>query len=208
MFPLPKIYPITDTRLSGLSLVEQVRKLIAGGAKLVQLRDKNASPRDFYEQAVECVRIAHEHSVRVIINDRVDIALTANADGVHLGQDDMPPENARVLLGVNAIIGFSTHSVEQAKRAKDLPIDYIAVGPIFATATKENPDPVVGLDGLNAVKAVGGDMPIVAIGGINETNIHSVFAAGGDSAAIIGSVISDPEKITSQFARLSLLIDN
>ena len=136
MLSLPKIYPITDIRLSGLSHVEQVRKLIAGGATFVQFRDKRSSPREFYKQAVECVRIAHDQNVQIIINDRVDIALAAKADGVHLGQDDMPPEKARILLGAAAIIGFSTHSVEQVKLAASFPIDYIAIGPIFATSTK------------------------------------------------------------------------
>jgi thiamine-phosphate pyrophosphorylase len=207
MFSLPKIYPITDTRLSGLSHVEQVQKLIAGGAELIQLRDKHASPREFYKQAVECVRIAHDQNVRIIVNDRADIALAAKADGVHLGQDDMPPEKARVLLGDKAIIGFSTHSVEQAKLAARLPIDYIAIGPIFATKTKENPDPIVGLDGLRDVKTTVGNLPVVAIGGIDESNLHEVFAAGADSAAMIGTIASDAEQIASQMARLTSLID-
>ncbi len=199
---LPKIYPITDTRLSGLSHVEQFQRLITGGATLIQLRDKHAAPRDFYEQAVECVRIARESGVRIIINDRADIALAAKADGVHLGQDDMPPSKARVLLGENAVIGFSTHSVEQAKRAVGFPIDYLAIGPIFATTTKKNPDPIVGFDGLRALKAAIGSLPVVAIGGINETNVHSVFDAGADSVAIVSSIVSDAEKITANMVRL------
>lgn len=208
MFPLPKIYPITDTRLSGISHVEQVQKLIAGGATLIQLRDKDATPRDFYEEAVKCVRIAHEHDVCIIINDRADIALAAKADGLHLGQDDMPPEKARDLLGRGAIIGFSTHSVEQAKLAAGFPIDYIAIGPIFATATKEKPDPIIGFDGLKAVKAAVRDVPLVAIGGINVTNFSEVLAAGADSAAMIGAIVSNAEKISSQLTRLNTLVDH
>lgn len=207
MFSLPKIYPITDTRLSGLSHVEQVQKLIAGGATLIQLREKFASPLDFYEQAVECVRIAHKRNVRIIINDRADITLAAKADGVHIGQDDLPPETARILLDENAIIGFSAHTVEQAKRALSLPIDYIAIGPIFATSTKENPDPIVGLEGLKAVKAAVGNLPVVAIGGIDESNLREVFAAGAYSAAIIGAICSDAEQIASQMTQLISLID-
>lgn len=176
--------------------------LIDGGATLIQLRDKQASPRQLYEQAVECVRIADEHDVRIIINDRADIALAAKAGGVHLGQDDMPPDSARILLGEKAIIGYSTHSVEQARLAADLPIDYIAIGPIFSTSTKEDPDPVVGLDGLKAVKAVVGDLKVVAIGGINDMNIASVFAAGADSAAVIGGIVSNGGKITARIAHL------
>lgn len=207
MFSLPKIYPITDTRLSGLSHVEQVQQLIAGGATLIQLREKFASPLDFYGQAVECVRIAHKRNVRVIINDRADITLAAKADGVHIGQDDLPPETARILLGENSIIGFSAHTVVQAKRALSLPIDYIAIGPIFATSTKENPDPIVGLEGLKAVKAAVGNLPVVAIGGIDESNLREVFAVGADSAAIIGAICSDAEQIASQMTQLISLID-
>lgn len=207
MLSLPKIYPITDIRLSGLSHVEQVRKLIAGGATFVQLRDKRSSPRQFYEQVVECVRIAHDQNVQIIINDRVDIALVAKADGVHLGQDDMPPEKARIVLGAAAIIGFSTHSVEQVKLAASLPIDYVAIGPIFATSTKENPDPLVGLDGLVAVKTAAGNRPVVAIGGINEANLRDVFDVGADSAAMIGAIVSAADQITSQMNHLTSLID-
>lgn len=207
MLSLPKIYPITDIRLSGLSHVEQVRKLIAGGATFVQLRDKRSSPRQFYEQVVECVRIAHDQNVQIIINDRVDIALVAKADGVHLGQDDMPPEKARILLGAAAIIGFSTHSVEQVKLAASLPIDYVAIGPIFATSTKENPDPLVGLDGLVAVKAAAGNRPVVAIGGINQANLCDVFDVGADSVAMIGAIVSAADQITSQMNHLTSLID-
>ena len=206
-FKLPKIYPITDVQISRLSHAEQVLRLIVGGATLIQLRNKHASPREFYEQAVECVRIAHDQNVCIIINDRADIALAAKADGVHLGQDDMPPEKARVLLGDNAIIGFSTHSVEQAKRAADLPVDYIAIGPIFATTTKQDPDPIVGLDGLKVVKEAVENLPVVAIGGIDEVNLLSVFAAGADSAAMIGAIVSNAEQITSQMTRLTSLID-
>lgn len=209
MLPLPRIYPITDIRLSGVSHVEQVQKLIGGGAKMIQLRDKHTSPRELYEQAVECVRIAREHHVRIIINDRADIALAAKADGVHLGQDDMPPERARFLLGKTAIIGFSTHCIEQAKLAVNLPIDYIAIGPIFATSTKQDPDPVVGLDGLAAVKGAIRDLPVVAIGGISEANLRSVFDAGADSAAMIGAVVSNPAEIASKMALLnSMTVDS
>lgn len=207
MFVLPKIYPITDTRLSGISHVEQVQKLIAGGARLIQLRDKHSAPLEFYEQAVQCVRIAHDREVSIIINDRVDIALAAKADGVHLGQDDLPPEIARVLLSENAIIGHSTHSLKQVKLAADLPIDYIAIGPIFETSTKEDPDPIVGLDGLKAVKSTVGDLPLVAIGGIDEMNIRNVISAGADSVAMIGSIVSNDEQISTRLQHLAALAD-
>ena len=187
---LPKIYPITDERISGIAHAEQVRLLIAGGATLIQLREKYAGTRAFYESAAAAVAIAREHDVSIIINDRVDIALALKT-GVHLGQDDLPPDEARALLGPDAIIGFSTHSIEQARTAMKYPIDYIAVGPVFQTNTKQDHDPVIGLDGLKAVRNII-DRPLVAIGGINEGNVAEVFAAGADSAAMIGAVIAQP----------------
>ena len=173
---------------------------------MIQLREKYASPRDFYESAAEAVEIAKPRGARIIINDRVDIALALKADGVHLGQDDMPPEMARSILGDSAIIGFSTHSVEQARGAMNLPVDYIAYGPIFPTQTKEDPDEVVGLESLCEVRDATGDRPLVAIGGINENNLLSVLDTGVDSAVMIGALVSDPAKIEgrmSEFASLS-----
>ena len=202
MLTLPRIYPITDVRLSGLSHAEQVKRLIAGGALLIQLREKHARARDFYEAAAEAINIARPLGVKIVINDRVDIALALKADGVHLGQDDMPPEMARSILGNNAIIGFSTHSLDQARAASLLPIDYMAFGPIFPTKTKDDPDDTVGLDGLHEVRQAIGDLPIVAIGGINEKNVRVVIDAGADSAAMIASIVSEPAKIASQMSKL------
>ena len=138
-FELPKLYPITDRRLSGLSHAEQVARLCEGGARLVQLREKHLSPREFYREAEDALRVARGRGAKLIINDRADIALALGADGVHLGQDDMPPEAARALLGEGAIIGFSTHGLEQSVAAARLPVDYVAIGPVFATSSKENP---------------------------------------------------------------------
>jgi thiamine-phosphate pyrophosphorylase len=195
---LPKLYPITDARLSGLPHREQVRRLSAGGATLIQLREKQKSPREFYREAEEAKRLADTLGVRLIINDRVDIALALKASGVHLGQDDLSPIAARELLGERAIIGFSTHTVEQAIAAAQLPVDYIAIGPIFETSSKENPDPVVGLDGLKRVKQAVGQIPLVAIGGIGRENIREVLAAGADSIAVINLLLSDPAGIEAR----------
>jgi thiamine-phosphate pyrophosphorylase len=194
-FTLPALYPITDVRLSGLSHAEQVERLIAGGATLIQLREKHASPRDFYKDAEAALRIAHGHGVRIIINDRVDLALALRADGVHLGQDDLPPTAARELLGKNAIIGYSTHNIAQAKDALSLPIDYLAIGPVYSTSSKENPDPVVGIDGLRSVRLAVGGLPLVAIGGITRARASEVLAAGADSIACISELLSPPENI-------------
>jgi thiamine-phosphate pyrophosphorylase len=200
-FRLPRLYPITDTRLSGLSQAEQVRRMIAGGAKLIQLREKHASPAEFYQAAEKAIEIAHSEGVKIIINDRVDIALALKADGVHLGQDDLPPAEARKVLGDKAIIGFSTHNMEQVRAALELPVDYLAFGPVFTTTTKENPDPVTGLELLALIRQALGDPPpkgLVAIGGINETNFRDVFAAGANSAAIISAVVSHPDSISGR----------
>lgn len=200
---LPRIYPITDTRLTGLSHTEQVEKLIAGGAKFIQLREKYAPAKDFYEDAKLAIEIARRKSVKIIINDRADIALALKADGVHLGQDDLPPEKVREILGENAIIGFSTHNLEQIARAVKLPIDYAAIGPVFATTTKENPDEIVGIESVKRVREAVGDFPLVAIGGITAENFREVFEAGADSLAIIKSVLFPPEKIAENLRSFS-----
>ena len=207
-FELPHIYPITDRRLSGLSHVEQVEKLIRGGATLIQLREKDASPADFYRAAESVIKIAQKGGVKVIINDRVDIALAVKADGVHLGQDDLPPERARAILGEHAIIGFSTHTLDQAVAAIGLPIDYIAIGPVFETRTKLDPDAVVGLDGLRQVRKLVGDFPLVAIGGISSENLRSVFDAGADAAAMVGAIVSDAAAIEGQMSDFMALASN
>jgi thiamine-phosphate pyrophosphorylase len=202
-FRLPKIYPITDPYISGISHLEQVTRLIRGGATLIQLRDKHAAPADFYAAAEECVALARQHGVMIIINDRVDIAKAATADGVHLGQDDMPASAARTLLGENAVVGLSTHSVNQADEARHLPVDYIAIGPIFFTKTKSDPEPAVGVDGVRSARSVIGEIPLVAIGGINKDNINDVLRAGAHSAALINALIGDADAIT---ARINFLL--
>ena len=195
---LPKIYPITDTRIAKISHVAQVEKLIEGGATFIQLREKYASPEDFYEAAQLALEYARKRGVKIIINDRVDIALALKADGVHLGQDDLPPEEARKILGGKAIIGFSTHNLEQAIHAAKLPVDYLAIGPIYATATKKNPDQTIGLEGIRTVGKAVGDFPLVVVGGINYRNLPEIFESGADSAAIISDLIGEPDKITQK----------
>lgn len=191
------LYAITDRNISGLSHAEQVSRLIDGGALRIQLREKTLSTREFFDDAAKAVEIAHRHGVKIVINDRVDLAMAVGADGVHLGQDDLPPRAARDLLGPDALIGFSTHSVEQAIAAIKLPVNYIAIGPVFATTTKENPDAVVGLEGLAAVRSAIGDFPLVAIGGITHENFDSVLQAGADSVAVISAVLRPSDAIAS-----------
>jgi thiamine-phosphate pyrophosphorylase len=195
---LPKIYPITDRDISGLSHLEQVRRLVEGGTNLIQLRDKAADAGNFYRDVVETISFARPRGVRIIVNDRVDISLAARADGVHIGQDDLPVEHARMLLGGEAMIGLSTHSLEQARAAIHSPVDYIAIGPIFETSTKGAADKVVGLAGLRSVREAVGEFPLVAIGGIDRTNALSVLEAGADSVAVISDLLSDPEDIVAR----------
>ena len=180
-----RVYPITDRQLSQLSHAQQVGKLVEADAPLIQLREKIDSPAEFYNHAAAALQVARAHGVALIINDRADLALALQADGVHLGQDDLPPEAARRLLGDNAVIGYSTHSLSQALEVPKLPVDYIAIGPIFQTSTKENPSPVVGLDGLRVVREAIGKLPLVAIGGITPANIEEVIEAGADAVAMI-----------------------
>ena len=196
-FRLPRVYALTDVQLSGLSHANQVALLSAGGATLIQLRDKQAPALQLYEHAIAAVAAAEKNGAQLIINDRTDLALAARAHGVHLGQDDMPPEAARRLLGNEAVIGYSTHNVDQALKALALPIDYIAIGPIFKTSSKTDTFPTLGLEGLKAVRKVVGDVQLVAIGGISYTNAREVIEAGADSVAVISALLSDPERITA-----------
>ena len=200
---LPRVYPVTDRKLSGLSHAEQVRRLAAAGATLIQLREKHLPADEFYEEAVKAVSAAREAGVVLLINDRVDIAKMTGADGVHLGQDDLPPAAARELLGPDAIIGFSTHSLAEAIAAASVPVDYIAFGPIFPTDTKSDTEPVVGLERLAEIRNALPKMQIVAIGGINADNIAAVIEAGADSAAVISSAVAEGENIAKNLALLN-----
>jgi thiamine-phosphate pyrophosphorylase len=156
---------------------------------------------EFYEQA----KAAKQSGVQLIINDRVDIALAVGASGVHLGQDDMPPEAARKLLGPQSIIGYSTHNVDQAISAAKLPIDYLAIGPIFSTMTKSDTAPVLGLEGLRAVRRAIGEFPLVAIGGITSANAREVIDAGADSVAVISALLSAANITTATRSLLHFL---
>jgi thiamine-phosphate pyrophosphorylase len=199
---LPKIYPITDRQLSGLSHAEQVERLIDGGATFIQLREKHMSPIDFLGEAEAAAKVADNNSVTLIINDRVDIAMAIGARGVHLGQDDMPVEAARSLVRDDALIGFSTHTQQQMEAAVRQPIDYVAFGPVFTTRTKQDPDPTVGLEQLRAVKNIAAEVPLVAIGGITAANVQAVLQAGADSVAVIASVVGEPSKIEQNMRRM------
>jgi thiamine-phosphate pyrophosphorylase len=183
-----KLYPITDREISGLSHPEQVDRLSAEGYKVIQLREKILPAKEFFREAEAAVRIARARNVKVIINDRVDIAMAVGADGVHLGQDDMPPAAARSLLGPDSIIGFSTHSLAQAAQAAPLPVDYVAIGPIFPTSTKQSTNSPVGLEQLQSIRGIVDGLPLVAIGGLTLENSAKVLAGGVDACALISDL--------------------
>jgi thiamine-phosphate pyrophosphorylase len=186
MTPLPRLYAIADASFG--DPVHLAQELFAGGASLVQIRNKKASAGDLLQQVRRIIALAPP-DVRVIVNDRVDIALVAGAAGVHLGQDDLPPLPAREILGPKPILGFSTHNLQQAMEADRLPVDYIGFGPIFATSTKENPDPVVGIGKLAEICALV-HKPVVAIGGIRLDQAAEVLAAGAHSVAIVRDLLT------------------
>lgn len=194
MLQLPKLYAITDTQLSNYTHAEIVRLLLAGGATFIQLRDKDTSAKELLDAARACLALTRPAGAKLIINDRVDVALTADADGVHLGQDDLTVAEAREILGPDKIIGLSTHTLEQFHAAMRTSADYLAVGPVYETTTKENPSPTVGLELVAAARAIT-DRPIVAIGGITVERARAVLDAGADSVAVISALYPWPKKL-------------
>jgi len=183
------LYPVTCQKLSrGRSDLEVLDALIQGGARIVQLREKEISKREFLDLARAFRERTHAAGMTLIINDHIDICRAAHADGVHLGQDDFPAREARELLGPLAIIGVSTHSVEQALQAKEEGADYINVGPIFATQTKEHSGPPVGIELFRQVRKLV-DIPITVMGGINLNNVNQLLDAGAERIAVVSAVV-------------------
>jgi thiamine-phosphate pyrophosphorylase len=190
-FDLPLVYPITDKRLARRPThLSILRELARGGARLVQLRDKSTPLDELLPDLLRCVEFAEKHSIVLIVNDRCDLVLCCGARGVHLGQDDLPPEAARAILP-RQTIGWSTHTPAQVRRSRSLPVDYIGFGPVFATSTKENPCRLVGLSGLRKACS-GSSKPVVAIGGIGLEQIREVREAGAASAAVISALMTAP----------------
>jgi thiamine-phosphate pyrophosphorylase len=198
-YPLPRLYPIADAALfSGdEAFMEFVEELVAGGALLLQYRDKLRSPRSVLDRAYEVKRRVGD-SVKLIMNDRADFCVAAGFDGVHVGQEDLSADGARSVIGSERWLGVSTHNPEQLKAADKTSADYLAIGPVFATSSKVNPDPVVGLDGVRAARALT-RKPLVAIGGITRENCLSVIEAGADSVAVISELLREPGKTVRDF---------
>lgn len=200
---LPRLYAIIDTaslpenRRATFHIVAFAQELADGGVELIQYRNKSGDERAMLSHARELRRVLGSQ-VRLIMNDRADLCIAAGFDGVHVGQDDLSPESARLMVGKDRIVGVSTHNVEQLRKADHSPVDYIAYGPIFATSAKQNPDPVVGLDGLRAARRLT-TKPLVAIGGITRANVRSVIEAGADSVAVISDLLQEPRETAEEF---------
>jgi len=185
-----RLYPIVDTiGGTGHSHAEIAEAMLRGGARFLQLRIKDRTTAEFVEVAREVKGMADRAGAVLVINDRADIAKLIDAAGVHLGQEDLPVRAARAMLGSGKLIGLSTHSIEQVESAsRSSGADYIGFGPIFPTASKDNPDPVQGLKGLRAARRCS-RLPIVAIGGITERTMPSVLSTGADAVAMIGEIV-------------------
>lgn len=170
-------------------LTDILKAAVAGGAKIFQYRNKMAAMKEAYQQALALRKVAADLGVTFIVNDRCDLALAVEADGVHLGQDDLRYAEARKLLGENTIIGLSTHNAEQVKTASQLKPDYIGFGPIFKPSSKPDHDPVVGIEGLKKIRPLT-SLPIFAIGGIQLDQVRTVMQAGADGVAVISAVLN------------------
>jgi thiamine-phosphate pyrophosphorylase len=201
MIHLPRLYAIlyasyfSDSQI----LFSTAEELLAGGVTLLQYRNKSGNAREMLEQARELKR--RLDGTKLIMNDRADLCLAAGFDGVHVGQEDLSPEGARKVVGTILWLGVSTHNPEQIKEADKTSADYIAIGPVFSTASKANPDPVVSLEGVRQARALT-RKPLVAIGGINRANCRSVIEAGADSVAVISDLMREPRKSAEDFLRI------
>jgi thiamine-phosphate pyrophosphorylase len=227
MIVLPRLYPILDAGCfpNALALISAAEELAAAGATLIQYRNKFGNTRAMLEQARELklrlanigdqnphpigakpapIRAGQPHPdspIRLIMNDRADLALVAEFDGVHVGQDDLSSESVRRIIGPERWLGVSTHNPEQLREADLTSADYLAIGPVFSTSSKDKPDPVVGLEGVRQARQLT-RKPLVAIGGITRANAASVIEAGADSVAVISDLLREPRKSAEEFFRV------
>jgi thiamine-phosphate pyrophosphorylase len=203
---LPRLYAVLDAGCfaDDAALFAHARELEAGGVTLMQYRNKQGSPRQMLAHARELKRMFSRESsspVTWIMNDRADLCLAAEFDGVHTGQDDLSPEAVRRIIGGEMWLGVSTHNTGQVGTAELTDATYIAIGPVFATGSKENPDPVVGIEGVRAARSLT-TKPLVAIGGITRANFREVLAAGADSVAVISDLLKEPGLAAREFLRV------
>jgi thiamine-phosphate pyrophosphorylase len=202
MIVLPRLYPILDAGCFSdtLELTTAAEELASAGVTLIQYRNKSGNARVMLEQARELKRRVGG-TVQWIMNDRADLCMTVEFDGVHVGQDDLSPESVRKIIGSERWLGVSTHNPEQLQQADRTSADYLAIGPVFSTSSKDNPDPVVGLEGVRRARLLT-RKPLVAIGGITRANAASVIEAGADSVAVISDLLREPRKSAEEFFRV------
>jgi thiamine-phosphate pyrophosphorylase len=199
---LPRLYAILDTSCfrDSHALFYTAEELLAGGVTLLQYRNKSGNASEMFEQSRE-LRRRLRNTVTLIMDDRADLCLASGFDGVHVGQDDLSPAGARKVIGEKLWLGVSTHNPEQVAEADKTSANYIAIGPVFSTASKTNPDPVIGLEGVRKARALT-RKPLVGIGGINRANCRSVIEAGADSVAVISDLMREPRKSAEDFLRI------
>ncbi|HWX93101.1 MAG TPA: thiamine phosphate synthase [Terriglobales bacterium] len=199
---LPRLYAILNaSRLEDTAaMLAAAEELRAGGVTLLQYRSKSGEARQILEQG-RALKARLGDSVRLIMNDRADLCLAAGFDGVHVGQGDLSPEGARKVIGPDLWLGVSTHNPEQLREANETTADYLAIGPVFATSSKDKPDPVVGLEGVRRARALT-RRPLVAIGGITRENGRAVIEAGADAVAVISDLTREPRKSAEEFLRI------
>jgi thiamine-phosphate pyrophosphorylase len=198
------LYLVTDrAACQGRDLLDVVAAAVAGGVSLVQLREKTTATRDFVALARALVALLRPLGVPLVVNDRVDVALAAGADGVHVGQDDMHPTDVRALLGPDRIVGLSVTGQDETRAAQGLPVDYLGAGPVFATATKPDAGAPQGLAGLAAMLALA-EVPVVGIGAITAANAEAVLAAGASGLAVVSAICSasDPRAAAAALRRI------
>ena len=189
---LPRLYVILDAALITVPDSECAQKLADAGVRLLQFRNKSASSRELFESSSRLSSLLTPRGVSFFVNDRADVAFLAGATGVHVGQEDLGVAEARSVIGTGKLVGVSTHNLEQFQRAAKTTADYVAVGPVFSTSTKANPDPVVGIEFIRRIRPLT-DKPIVAIGGITLEHAAEVVEAGADSVAVISDILLAPD---------------
>lgn len=199
---MPRLYVILDAEFVREPATETARKLIGAGVEVLQYRAKNAGAKEMLASARDLAAVARSAGATLIVNDRADVACLAGAHGVHVGQDDLGVEEARAVVGPGMWVGLSTHNIEQFEEAASSSADYIAVGPVFATTSKINPDPVVGLELVRRARR-STERPIVAIGGITLERAAEVIEAGADAVAVINDILGaeDPAARARQYVR-------
>lgn len=184
------LYLVTDPRLSeGRSLLTIVESVVKGGAGVVQYRDKNSGTRTMVERANALCQVCHQLGARFLVNDRIDVALAVGADGVHVGQDDMPINIARALLGPDKIIGITVHNAEEIESAEKEGVDYLSLAPVYATSTKPDHQTPLGPEGVRILTAKS-RLPFLAIGGINQSNAAEVVGAGVEGICVVSAILS------------------